>query len=177
MHKGAFNDSIIDYDSFINDLSKVLKKIKCKIISISINLEDYIKKNKQLPIYETAFDLLLERYVYATKSNKKGIIILESRGKKDDKELLIHINEIINIKGTKGIRSKELKTKIKGIYFNPKWYDGFISTYSGLEITDLFSYPIHQYVKYKEKNISFKVIETKLNCYPNYKNKGIKLFP
>jgi len=177
MHTGAFNESLINYESFMNDLSETLKNIKCKIISITIDLEKYIKENKELPIYEIAFDLLLERYIYTTNNNKRGIIIFESRGKKDDKELLKHINEIINVKGTKGIRSKELREKINGIYFNPKWNDDKKATYVGLEITDLFSYPIHQYIKYKEKNISFKVIETKLNCYPNYTNKGIKIFP
>ena len=78
----------------------------------AIDLEKYVRKIKEKPVYEVAFDLLLERYVYSTNKHKKGIIMLESRGKEDDKELLKHINEIINIKGTKGIKSKELKDKI-----------------------------------------------------------------
>ena len=103
--------------------------------------------------------------------------MLESRGKKDDMNLLNHINDIINIKGTTGIKPNELKNKINGVYFNPKWYGGYSSTFAGLEIVDLFSYPIHQYIKYKEKNKAFKAIEKKIDCYPNYKNKGIKVFP
>ena len=177
MHTGAFNDSLIDYSAFMEDLSNTLKKIKCNIISVSIDLEKYVRKIKEKPVYEAAFDLLLERYVYSTNKHKKGIIMLESRGKEDDKELLKHINEIINIKGTKGIKSKELKDKIDGVYFNPKWYGGYSSTYSGLEIADLFSYPIHQYIKYNKKGSAFEVIEPKINCYPDYKNKGIKIYP
>ena len=177
MHTGAFNDSLIDYSAFMEDLSNTLKKIKCNIISVSIDLEKYVREIKEKPVYEVAFDLLLERYVYSTNKHKKGIIMLESRGKEDDKELLKHINEIINIKGTKGIKSKELKDKIAGVYFNPKWYGGYSSTYSGLEIADLFSYPIHQYIKYNKKGPAFKVIEPKINCYPDYKNKGIKIYP
>lgn len=176
-HDGAFNDGIINHSNFTKDLTNILSKVNCTIISISIDLEKYILKRKKLPIYEIAFDLLLERYIYATDNNKKGIIILESRGKKDDKELLKHINEIINIKGTKGIKTKELNKKIKGVFFNPKWSDDKKATYVGLEITDLFSYPIYQFVKYKKSNPAFEIIVSKINGYPKYKNKGIKLFP
>lgn len=177
MHTGAFNEKLINYNNFIQELSDVLSIVECKIISVSIDLEEYIIKNETSPVYEKAFDLLLERYIYATDNHKKGIIMLESRGKKDDKVLLKHINDVINVNGAKKISSKELTEKIIGVYFNPKWYGGHSTTFVGLEIADLFSYPIHQYIKYKEKNISFKTIENKINCYPNYINKGIKIFP
>ena len=61
--------------------------------------------------------------------------------------------------------------------FNPKWYSGHSSTFAGLEIVDLFSYPIHQYIKYKKENLSFKTIKEKIVGYPNFNNKGIKVFP
>lgn len=108
MHTGAFNEKLINYENFMEDLSSILANIECKIISVSINLEEYIIKNETSPIYEKAFDLLLERYVYATKNAKKGIIMFESRGKKDDSTLLKHITEIMMVKGTKGIHSSEL---------------------------------------------------------------------
>lgn len=176
-HTGAFNDKLIDYNKFITDLSNILENINCKIISVTIDLEKYILKNKITPIYDKAFDLLLERYVYATKNHKKGIIMFESRGKNEDKSLLQHTNNIINIKGTEHIKAKELKSKIVGVYFNPKWYGDYSSTYSGLEIADLFSYPIHSTIKYKKNHPSFTTIEKKIDCYPNYKNKGIKIYP
>ena len=175
-HDGPFNDSIINYDSFISDLSEILAKVNCKIISISINLEEYIKTGNLENVYEKAFDLLLDRYIYATKNNKKGIIMLESRGKSEDKTLLSHIYDIIHNKGRAKISTKELEEKIIGVYFNPKWY-GHSSTFVGLEIVDLFSYPIHQYVKYKKSNLSFETIKEKIVGYPNFNNKGIKIFP
>ena len=177
MHTGPFNEKLINYESFVNELSNVLSLVNCKIISVSINLEDYIIREEKVSVYEKAFDLLLERCIYATNNKKRGIIMLESRGKKDDKQLLGHIDTIIRNKGTMGIKSNELIKKIIGVYFNPKWYGGHSSTFSGLEIADLFSYPIHQYVKYKKENISFNVIKNKIDCYPNFKNKGIKIFP
>ena len=173
----CFNDSVINYNEFMVDLSDAMKSIQCKIISISINLYEYLKKGYTHNVYNVAFDFLLERYIYATDNNKKGVIMLEARGKAEDKELLEHISKVINHTGTKKISSKELKSKIDGVYFNPKWNEEYSSTYVGLEITDLFSYPIHKYIKRNTKDKAFLVFEDKIVGYPNYKNKGIKIFP
>ena len=176
-HDKAFNDKLIDYSNFINDLSQILDGINCKIISVTIDLVTYLKNGYLQNVYETAFDFLLERYIYATKNGKKGIIMLEARGKEEDKKLLKHIYEIIYNKGRKNISTNELISKIDGVYFNPKWNEEYSATYIGLEITDLFSYPIHQYVKYKKENLSFNVLKSKLDGYPEFINKGIKIFP
>lgn len=116
----CFSNNIIDYDNFIVDLSNTMKMINCRIVSITIDLFDYIKKGYTHDVYNVSFDLLLERYIYTTNNHKKGIILLESRGKKEDNILLQHISKVINISGTKTISSNELKNKIKGVYFNPK---------------------------------------------------------
>ena len=176
-HNGCFNDTIIKYDEFIVNLSNVMKNVNCKIISISINLYEYLKRGYTHNVYNVAFDFLLERYIYGTKTHKKGIIMLEARGKEEDKVLLKHISKVINHTGTKKISSKELKSKIVGVYFNPKWNDDYSSTCVGLEITDLFSYPIHKYIKRNNKDKAFLMFEDKIVGYPNYKNKGIKIFP
>ncbi len=176
-HNGCFNDNIINYNEFMIDLSDTMKDIKCKIISISVNIYEYLKKGYTHNIYNVAFDFLLERYIYDTENNKKGIIMLEARGKEEDKELLKHISKVINHTGTKKISSKELKNKIDGVYFNPKWNEDYNFTYVGLEITDLFSYPIHKYIKRNIKDKAFLIFEDKIVGYPNYNNKGIKIFP
>lgn len=176
-HDNCFNDSIINYEKFMIDLTDSMKNIKCKIISISINLYEYLKEGYTHNVYNVAFDFLLERYIYATDNNKKGVIMLEARGKNEDKELLEHIEKVINKTGTKKISSRELQAKIEGVYFNPKWNEEYSSTYVGLEITDLFSYPIHKYVKRNIKDKAFLTFENKIDGYPNYKNKGIKIFP
>ena len=176
-HDNCFNDSIINYYEFMLDLSNTMKDIQCKIISISINLYEYLKKGYTHNVYNVAFDFLLERYIYETENKKKGIIMLEARGKDEDKELLEHISKVINKTGTKQISNRELKSKIRGVYFNPKWNEEYSSTYVGLEITDLFSYPIHKFVKRNTKDKAFLIFEDKIVGYPNYKNKGIKTFP
>ena len=88
---------------------------------------------------------------YATNSIRKGIILLESRGYKEDSILLKHIN--------------------------PKWQDNYHTTTVGLEIADLFSYPIHKFLKLEKKDKAFKIIENKIIGYPEYLNKGLKVFP
>lgn len=176
-HNNCFNDSIINYNEFMVDLSNTMKDIQCKIISISINLYEYLKKGYTYNVYNVAFDFLLERYIYETDNNKKGIVMLEARGKNEDKELLEHISKVINKTGTKKISSKELRAKINGVYFNPKWSEEYSSTYVGLEITDLFSYPIHKFVKRNKKDQAFLLFESKIVGYLSYKNKGIKTFP
>ena len=176
-HDGAFNDKVIDYNAFINELSTTLESIDCNIISITINIEEFIKNGYTEIIYEIAFDFLLERLIYSTNSKEQGIIMLESRGKADDKILLKHISDIIFSKGRDRISKEELQSKILGVYFNPKWYGGHSSTFCGLEIADLFSYPIHQYIKYKKETPAFASIKDKIVGYPNCNGKGLKVFP
>lgn len=176
-HDNCFNDSLINYDEFMVDLTNTMINIQCKIISISINLYEYLKRGYTHNVYNVAFDFLLERYIYATSGNKKGIIMLEARGKEEDSELLEHISKVIRKTGTKSIKSSELKNKIKGVYFNPKWNEEYSATYTGLEITDLYSYPIHKFIKRNKKDQAFLTYENKIVGYPNYNNKGIKVFP
>lgn len=176
-HDGCFNDKLINYSEFMLDLSETMKNIDCKIISISINLYEYLKKGYTHNVYNVAFDFLLERYIYTTENNKKGIIMLEARGKDEDTTLLQHISKVINVTGTKTIKPYELSSKIKGVYFNPKWNEEYSATYTGLEIVDLFSYPIHKYIKNGTKDLAFEVLESKLSGFPDYSNKGIKVFP
>lgn len=175
-HNGAFNDSLIDYNSFIEELSNTLDNLKCKVISVTIDLYEYAKRGYEYNVYEVAFDFFMERYIYATNNHKNGIIMLEARGKNEDQKLLEHILKVMN-NGNKKITSKEIKEKIIGIYFNPKWNKEYSHTFTGLEIVDLFSYPIHQCIKYKQKNLSFEIVEKKIYKYPNYMNKGLKIFP
>lgn len=175
-HDGAFNDILINHEKFCSDLTDVLEKTNCKIISITIDLYEYIKQGYLNNVYETAFDFLLERYIYATDNNKKGIIMLEARGKEEDKQLLNHIINVLNL-GKKNISSKELNDKIVGVYYNPKWNDTYLHTFTGLEIADLFSYPIHQFIKYQKTNSAFEIVKFKIDRYPNFINKGIKIFP
>lgn len=172
--KIPFDNNSINRSSFLNDLTNVLENVECKIISSSINVENYIKSGKyHCDIYNTAIQFLIERYIYATKNYKKGIIVLESRNQNQDKKILENINRLFQY-GAKIIKAKEFQEKIVGIYFNKKWNDSKTHTYVGLEIADLFTYPIHKFVRSQIKDLSFFTIEKKLD---KGIKKGIKIFP
>lgn len=169
-----FDNNSINRTAFLDDLTSVLENIQCKVISSSINIKSYIESDKyHYDIYHMAIQLLIERYIYATKSKKKGIIVLESRNQNQDKKILKEINEFFD-KGTSIIKSKELKEKVVGVFFNKKWNESKSHTYVGLEIADLFTYPIHKFVRSNEKDRAFSTVEKKLD---KGIKKGIKIFP
>lgn len=174
---GAFDKNLINYDNFIVELSELIDSLDYKIISTTIDKEKYILKHYQFNVYNTAMCFLLQRYIYVMKNNCKGLIMLEARGKDEDYLLLNEMKHIIFETGIKKISSNELKEKIAGIYFNPKWSNRYDNTFSGLEIADLSSYPIHKFIRNGNKDKSFLTIENKIDKYPDYINKGIKIFP
>ncbi len=173
-----FKEDDEKYEHFIIELDQIINSLKYKIISININLEDYIKysKYKEGNVYKIAFNFIIERFIYSMGSNNIGTIIFEARGKKEDKNLLEHIDLIINKTGTEYITSNELKRKISGVYFNKK-FSKRKKPYVGLQIADLSSYPIHRFVKFNTIGKDFLTIEKKIQCYPKYIGKGLKIYP
>lgn len=174
---GPFNYTLIDYETFMEELSSTISDLDYKIISITINIEDYLKCNYKFDVYNTAMCFLMQRYIYYIPYNARGLIVLESRGKNEDRQLLNEMKHIIFETGIRSISSDELINKIAGIYFNPKWNKIYDDTYTGLEIADLSSYPIHKFVRNKHKDMAFEILEKKFDKYPNYINKGLKIFP
>lgn len=174
---GPFNYTLIDYETFMEELSSTISDLDYKIISITINIEDYLKHNYKFDIYNTAMCFLMQRYIYYMPYNARGLIMLESRGKNEDMQLLNEMKHIIFETGIRNITSNELINKIAGIYFNPKWNKVYDDTYTGLEIADLSSYPIHKFVRNKNKDMAFEILEKKFDKYPDYINKGLKIFP
>lgn len=172
-----FSPSLIDGNAFGNELFKTIKNIDFRIISITINIYDYLLQNYKFSLYHTSFDFLLERLIYTMPSDKKIALMLEARGKKEDKTLHSHICSVIKLNGIKNITASELSYKIIGVYFNPKWQGSIATPFAGLELADLCSYPIHKFVKTGNKDNLFLAIESKIDSYPNYMGKGIKLFP
>lgn len=175
------------YNDFMKDLSMFLESIETQIISININKE-LLCKQYYCPFdpYEISSQFLIERYTkFLLRNNAKGIIMLEARGSKEDRMLLEHLKKIIN-SGTgnnnrKYVDSSQFITTIDGIYFNTKWClnSELKKSYFGLEITDLFSHPIHSYIR---SNCSlrtrpYEILESKFMNFPNHIGYGLKVFP
>lgn len=113
----------------------------------------------------------------ATDNNHKCEIILESRGKSEDKELLNQIKYLFD-HGNTYFSSNDFK-KISGIFFNPKWskMHNAQKSYWGLELADLCAYPIHKYFIYGTKDKAFLTLEQKIYNYPTVNGYGFKKFP
>lgn len=176
--KNAFSKNVIDREAFLSDLNMYMSDLKIDIFSATLDKENICRKyeNPYNP-YDICMNFILERFVkYYLNSNETAIIVLEARGKKDDKNLLEHIKSIID-NGTYYVSSNYFK-KIKGVYFNPKWANKYQckKSYFGLEIADLVSYPIHKYNVKGIKDMAFEIIENKVYGYPNYEGRGIKFF-
>ncbi len=174
----AFNPGIIDYPSFIADLSEMMKNIPLTLYASHIDKEKHVQQYiHPLSPYDLCMTFVLERIMLDIGANKTCVIILEARGKKDDNELLNFIIQLLD----HGSRycSSTIFSKIKGVYFNPKWSaaDDDQKSYWALELADLCAYPIQKYFTYNKKDKAFETLLPKISCYPNIGGKGLKTFP
>ncbi|MBH8600531.1 DUF3800 domain-containing protein [Thermoactinomyces sp. CICC 23799] len=176
---GPFNPKLIKYNEFITDISKLIKNTTFSIYSSSINKAKHVLKySDPFPVYTLCLEFIVERYCRKlNEENKNGILLLESRGKKEDKIILAHIINIL--KHGNWLWSSSHFSRIKGVYFNPKWsmQQSSKASYILLELADLVSYPIHKYVKTENKDKAFNIIEPKFFNYPNISGFGLKVFP
>lgn len=179
--KHPFDNNSIEVQAFMNDLSEYMKDLPITIFSYTMDKKSHCSRySDPYSPYTLGLEFIFERLVkYHMNHDEKVIIIIESRGKKEDKELLNHIKDLIDY-GTRYVSNSYFK-KIKGVYFNPKWSkeDDYKKSYFGLEIADLVSFPIHKYCRnaFCNKDLPFLCIEDKIYGCPDYYGKGIKTFP
>lgn len=174
---GPFNPNLINYPELMSDISDMMENTPFEIFSASIDKAEHIRKyNNPWPVYTLCIKFILERYCRYLMG-RKGILLLESRGKKEDAEILKYIIDMLE-NGNEYWRSEDFSC-IQGVYFNPKWSDRHDKKMSfvSLELADLVSYPIHKYVKLNQKDMAFEVIEKKIFNYPYYNGYGLKVFP
>jgi len=164
------------YNTFIKEFDEAINDTDYTIISITIDLVEYVLHTSyDIDVYDIAFDFILERFIYHIK-NKKGMIMLESRGKVEDKLLLSHIVQKMD-NGLKFINKRQIEKNIIGIFFNQKFNSLTDVPILGLEIADISSYPIHKFIKYGKKDLAFYTLEKKIRNYPNYDGRGLKIYP
>ena len=110
-------------------------------------------------------------------ANESCVVILESRGKTEDTELLNQIKLLID-HGNR-YNPASLFSKIRGVYFNPKWSQASHcqKSYWSLEIADVCSYPVYKYFAHGKRDQAFDIVETKFKNFPHYRGKGLKTFP
>jgi len=160
--------------SIIND---IIKNSKYRIISSAINKTRYIKTYGKLSndVYELALSFIIERAIFSldevNDTEKQLEIVIEKRGKKEDKKLDEHFQRLIS-RGTGYVSADRLKEVNIKITFKDKK-----ENINGLQLADLVAYPIARYViDPKRANPAFDVLLSKI-YKKNGKRYGLKIFP
>ncbi|MFA6075459.1 MAG: DUF3800 domain-containing protein [Negativicutes bacterium] len=170
------------FDSFTEDLSVMMTNLPYNIIAAGIDKYELLKKygDKSYDAYNLCSTFILERFCkyYLAKNKKRGSIVFEARGGKEDRNILRYLVEELS-NGAIGTANRQESSFIDGVYFNPKrcQKSDEMKSYFALEIADLAVYPIMKYARSGNKDRSFIAIEEKFHGWPNYSNKGLKIFP
>ncbi|WP_299762388.1 DUF3800 domain-containing protein [uncultured Pontibacter sp.] len=149
-------------EGFYTEFNQIIREQDYAIISSSIDKLSYIKKYGLLSddVYEISLSFIMERAIYYLEQvNEKEIeleIILERRGKKEDKKLGEHFQKLSS-RGTFYVSKARLaKFNVKISFKHKK------ENINGLQIADLIAYPVARYILDPSKpNSSFEVLKSK----------------
>lgn len=158
-------------------MDTVISSRNYSIISSAIKKENYIKKYGRISddVYEIGLSFIIERAVFYLDSIKdeetKLSVIIEKRGKKEDKKLEEHFQRI-TARGTGYITPERLRKYNLSIQFKSKR-----ENINGLQLADLIAYPMARYVLEPERvNPAFEIFKDKI--YSKDGNRyGLKIFP
>jgi len=178
--EGPFNPKLINYPNLMGDISSMINELDFRVYSASIDkIQHIVKYTNPYHVYDLCLNFIIERFCrYLNSNNKKGILMLESRGKEEDAKVLKFLVDLLD-EGN-NFHNKSHFECIKGVYFNPKWCfakNNAKASFILLELADLVSYPIFKYVKTGSKDLAFEALERKLHHYPDFHGYGIKMFP
>lgn len=175
----------LDQADFTSSLSTMIESVNAKIISCHVDKLAHYKKytnpyNKPIHPYHLSAQFILERYCNGlNEAEVKGIVILESRGEKEDQFVLDYIVNVLE-NGTNQNPASHFRN-IAGVYFNPKWSlsDNNLKSYVILEYADLVCFPIHKQHRggdLSSGNPAYQVVEGKFYKYPNHIGWGLKIW-
>lgn len=160
---------------FMNDINSVITEQDYVIIADGIQKEEYIKKYGKLSnVYELCLSFIIERTVFYLDDipgDKSLCIIIEERGKKENKQLQEHFDKLL-ARGTAFVKPERLKALNLNIAFRSKK-----KNINGLQLSDLIAYPIARYVMESSRaNPAFDILKPKF-----YMKKGrvygLKTYP
>ena len=163
--------------SFYEQINRLIVTGEYTVVASAIRKDKYIHTYGKLSndVYELALSFIIERsvfYLEGLKGVKKELhIIIEKRGKKEDKKLDEHFQRLM-ARGTGYVSAQRLKSLELKIFFRDKK-----ENVNGLQIADLLAYPIARYVIDKKRaNPAFDLIASKFYM-KNGKRYGLKIFP
>lgn len=161
---------------FYKQINEILKAKTYVIICCSILKEPYIRQYGRLnDVYGQSLSYIMERTVFYLDSISVNDIylttVVESRGKKEDKDLLNYYNKVSD-RGTYWVSSERIKSYFKNFEMKRK-----SENLIGLQIADLVAYPITRHIlDEKMVNMAFDVIKDNIYHVDN-KIYGMKVFP
>lgn len=170
-----FDDNL--KQKFYLDLNAIIQNSKYRILASAIDKAKYIKNYGKLSddVYELSLSFIIERAIFCLdEKNDPNIqleIVIEKRGKKEDKKLDEHFQKLLS-RGTNYVTPERLKAIGIKIVFKDKK-----ENINGLQLADLVAYPLARYViEPKRANPAFDILAPKIYT-KNGKRYGLKLFP
>lgn len=171
---------LLDYEvkvEFYRQLNACIAKAKYTIITSVINKDNYIKRYGTLSndVYELCLSFIIERSIFYLddiyRKNKSVDIIIEKRGKKEDRILGEHFQKLMS-RGTGYVSAERLSKYGMNITFKSKK-----DNINGLQLADLLAYPISTFAIDKNRaNPAFDIFKDKF-YFKNGKRYGFKMFP
>lgn len=161
---------------FYEELNKIINNSPYIIIASAIQKDRFIEQFGKLQddVYEVALSFVIEQAIMALKSSGEETtlsIIIEKRGRKEDKQLDDHFQRILG-KGTGKLSADEITEHYPTFTFKNKR-----ENINGLQLADLVAYPIARYViEPNRANPAFDVLEPKI-YRTNGGLDGLRIYP
>ena len=162
---------------YYDNLNSAINDCDYTLIASAIQKENYINQFGRLSndVYELALSFVFERAIFflddLLNDDKELQIIIEKRGKKEDKQLDEHFQRLMS-RGTAYVSSLRLSNYSLSISFKDKK-----ENINGLQLADLTAYPIARFVIEPERaNPAFELISSKIYS-KNGKRYGLKIYP
>jgi len=160
---------------FYGDLDDIVVNSPYTIIADGINKAEYIKQYGRLSrVYGLSLSFILERMVFyldEIPTEKQVYVIVEERGKTENKELRHYFNQVL-INGTGFVVPQRLRGLNIKLEFRPK-----SKNINGLQLADLVAYPIARHIINRERpNPAFDLLQHKFYMRKGIRY-GLKTFP
>ncbi len=169
----------LEKQSFMSELGSIIENHNFIIVSVAIDKAKLANKyNEPDNPYDIALKLCLERLYFFLKEKRQEIlrtyIVVENRGKREDKDLEL---EFLRIRDGKNEHNQSLPFEL--VFADKK------TNSVGLQLADLVARPIGLHViKPKQENRAFTVLNEKLyrkggkkSGGTDYEGYGLKIFP
>jgi hypothetical protein len=161
---------------FYEELNKIIACSPYTIIASAIQKDRFIEQFGKLQddVYEVALSFVIEQAIMALKRKDEEAtlsIIIEKRGKREDKKLDDHFQRIVG-KGTGRLSAEEIAKHSPTFTFKNKK-----ENINGLQLADLVAYPIARFViEPNRANPAFDVLEP--NIYRTDGGlEGLRIYP